>query len=345
MILAEKIMRLRKQQGWSQEDLAIRLDVSRQSVSKWESGASLPDLDKILQLGELFSVSTDFLLKDEIEEPGRAKQEGNEATEETTEEDWWKEEKRSRTVSREEANDYLTLVRKISWKNAAAVSVCVLSAAPLIVLAGIAENRGNALTEDTAGILGVIILLIMIACAVAVFISTGMQLEKYSYLEKEPVALSPDVTEMIQQMKENFDPTKRVCIIAGVMICILSAVPLLCVVMLQRSEIAIILSVAVLLVIVAGAVFLFVYSGVIAGGYNKLLEEEDYTREKKVQNRRNEEFGGIYWSVVTAAYLLISFLTKRWDLTWLVFAVGGLLYAAVCGILAFVTNKKTDREL
>ena len=40
MILAEKIMKLRKQQGWSQEDLAIRLDISRQSVSKWESGVS-----------------------------------------------------------------------------------------------------------------------------------------------------------------------------------------------------------------------------------------------------------------------------------------------------------------
>ena len=307
-------------------------------MGKW---ASLPDLDKILQLGELFSVSADFLLKDEIEEPDKIKQEVNESQGVTAaEEDWWKEEKKSRTVSREEANDYLALVRKISWKTAAAVSVCVLSAAPLIVLAGIAENRGNVLTEDTAGILGVIILLIMIACAVAVFISTGMQLEKYSYLEKEPVALSPDVTDMIQLMKENFDPTKRVCIIAGVMICILSAVPLLCVVMLQGSEFAIILNVAVLLVIVAGAVFLFV----IAGGYNKLLEEEDYTREKKVQNRRNEEFGGIYWSVVTAGYLLISFLTKRWDLTWLVFAVGGLLYAAVCGILAFITNKKADRE-
>ena len=46
MILAEKITKLRKQQGWSQEELAARLDVSRQAVSKWESMASMPDLDK-----------------------------------------------------------------------------------------------------------------------------------------------------------------------------------------------------------------------------------------------------------------------------------------------------------
>ena len=50
MKLAEKIMTLRKQRGWSQEELAQQLSVSRQSVSKWESGASVPDLDKILKM-------------------------------------------------------------------------------------------------------------------------------------------------------------------------------------------------------------------------------------------------------------------------------------------------------
>lgn len=64
MILADKIAELRKKNGWSQEELAGQLGVSRQSVSKWESAASIPDLDKILKLSELFGVSTDYLLKD-----------------------------------------------------------------------------------------------------------------------------------------------------------------------------------------------------------------------------------------------------------------------------------------
>ncbi|MDD7020660.1 MAG: helix-turn-helix transcriptional regulator, partial [Hornefia butyriciproducens] len=68
MILADKIMELRKRAGWSQEQLAERLGVSRQSVSKWESAQSIPDMSKILQLSGLFGVSTDYLLKDEIEE-------------------------------------------------------------------------------------------------------------------------------------------------------------------------------------------------------------------------------------------------------------------------------------
>ena len=69
MILAEKIAQLRKQKGWSQEELANRLQVSRQAVSKWEGGASIPDLDKILKLSALFEVTTDYLLKDTLEAP------------------------------------------------------------------------------------------------------------------------------------------------------------------------------------------------------------------------------------------------------------------------------------
>ena len=63
MILAEKIALLRKRNEWSQEQLAEKLDISRQSVSKWESGASIPDMDKILKLSRLFEVSTDYLLE------------------------------------------------------------------------------------------------------------------------------------------------------------------------------------------------------------------------------------------------------------------------------------------
>lgn len=62
MILADKIIRLRKKAGWSQEELAEQLNVTRQSVSKWESAQSIPDINKILQLSKIFGVTTDYLL-------------------------------------------------------------------------------------------------------------------------------------------------------------------------------------------------------------------------------------------------------------------------------------------
>ena len=74
MILADKITALRKKAGWSQEELAEQLGVTRQSVSKWEGAQSVPDMDKVVQMSRLFGVTTDFLLKDELseEEPAPA---------------------------------------------------------------------------------------------------------------------------------------------------------------------------------------------------------------------------------------------------------------------------------
>ena len=68
MILADKINALRKKAGWSQEELAEQLGVTRQSVSKWEGAQSVPDMDKVVQMSRLFGVTTDFLLKDELSE-------------------------------------------------------------------------------------------------------------------------------------------------------------------------------------------------------------------------------------------------------------------------------------
>ena len=92
MILAEKIITLRKRMNWSQEELAEKLNISRQSVSKWEVGATIPDLDKILKMSELFGVSTDYLLKDEMD---------------VTELTGGKDMPEGRVVSVEEANAYM----------------------------------------------------------------------------------------------------------------------------------------------------------------------------------------------------------------------------------------------
>ena len=105
MNLAQKIMELRKQRGWSQEDLSEQMDVSRQSVSKWESGASVPDLEKILKLSQLFDVSTDYLLKDNIAELPQSPADTPVSREPV-----------HRNVSTAEAENYLALIRRASTR-------------------------------------------------------------------------------------------------------------------------------------------------------------------------------------------------------------------------------------
>ena len=67
MKLSDKIIKLRKTNGWSQEELAEKLDVSRQAISRWESTAAQPDATNILKLSKLFGVTTDYLLNDDYE--------------------------------------------------------------------------------------------------------------------------------------------------------------------------------------------------------------------------------------------------------------------------------------
>ena len=121
MILSEKIIMLRKKYGWSQEELAERLDISRQSVSKWESGASIPDLERIVSMSQLFGVTTDYLLKDEMEETEFT----DGMTPEITE---------GKVITVEEANTFLEATKKYAARIAPAVSLCVLSCCIVVVV-------------------------------------------------------------------------------------------------------------------------------------------------------------------------------------------------------------------
>ena len=180
MILADKIIKLRKEHGWSQEELALKLNVSRQSVSKWESMASIPDLEKIIKLSELFGVSTDYLLRDEMEVDPNA----SEAVDK-----YEPLEEKVRQVSLEEANTYMNIVEQGAKNLAMGVAMCIFSPVILIVLAGMAEYKVINITEDMAGGLGTCVLLLIIAPAVALFVTYGMRVEKYEYLEKAFISL------------------------------------------------------------------------------------------------------------------------------------------------------------
>ncbi len=69
MTLSEKLYNLRRKQGLTQEGLAEKLDCSRQVISKWENGTTTPDAEMLQKYSELFDVSIDYLVKEDIEEP------------------------------------------------------------------------------------------------------------------------------------------------------------------------------------------------------------------------------------------------------------------------------------
>ncbi len=152
MILADKIVRLRKKIGWSQEELAEKMNVSRQAISKWESAGSIPDLNKILKLSEIFGVSTDYLVKDDIEE-----------SEENILEDFDDE---IRKITLEEAQEYVENKKNAARTIGKGALLSIYAIIPLLLLAALAEHPDANISDEITVAIGVMIMLLIISLGV-----------------------------------------------------------------------------------------------------------------------------------------------------------------------------------
>ena len=329
MILADKIIENRKKNGWSQEELADRLGVSRQSVSKWEGAQAVPDMKKIVQMSEIFGVSTDYLLRDDIEIP---------AAPETAPVDNGLEET-VRVVDLAEANAFLEYNEKAAHTVSTGVMLCILSPVLLIVLSGLAEAGMISVNEDVASFGGLIILLVIVAAAVGMFITISLKGKQYEYLESVDIDTAYGVSGMVKERRGSYAETHSRLLVVGIMLCVISAIPLFIMSLVHYSnntDLFPILGVAGLLVTVAAGVKLIVLTCTRQGGYDKLLEEGDYTR----LNKRVGKFDGIYWAIVLTIYLGWSFISNRWEMTWVVWPIAGVLFAAYREILKAVVRAK-----
>jgi transcriptional regulator with XRE-family HTH domain len=326
LILADKILNLRKKSGLSQEELAEKLNVSRQSISKWESAASIPDINKILELSAIFGVSTDYLLKDDIEEI------------EYTDRD--ETDKRAR-VSVSEASDFIKKSAIQGRQIGLGVVLCIISPVLLILLAGYSALPGALISSGAAAGIGIAVLLTLIAVAVAIFIYSEMGLRRFKYLKDSDFELEYGVVGIVKEKRDAYMGRFTLCVAAGVILCIISPLPLIIAGVAGASEFVLVLFVALLLSIVALAVYLFVRSGTVKASYDRLLKDGEYSPRAVEQNRLIKTIGGIYWPVVVAGYLLWSFISGDWGITWIVWPVAALVFGAVASAIG--NNKKTKK--
>ncbi|MBQ9827930.1 MAG: helix-turn-helix transcriptional regulator [Lachnospiraceae bacterium] len=327
MILADKIIELRKKNGWSQEELAEKMDVSRQSISKWEMAQSVPDMARILRLSEIFNVSTDYLLKDDIEsfEQEVLPDSGTAA----------------RPVTMEEASEFLKLKAKNARRISLGVLLCVLSPILLIFLGGASDCGKIALTEAQVGGIGLTALILLVGCAVALFVVSGLSMSKYEFLEKEPIDTLYGVDGMVNEKREQFRSAFNWQLTLGIVLCVLAVIPIgITLIIFGESEFPQIIAICTLLALAGIGAMLIVRVCTVWGGYQMLLEEGDYSREAKEDNRIHSVFGSIYWLIVTAAYLAWSFIAKDWSRSWIIWPIAGVLYGAVFAIVKALRMKK-----
>lgn len=321
MIFADKLINLRKKVGMSQEDLAGKLGVSRQSVSKWESMQSIPDINKIIELSKIFGVSTDYLLKDDIE------------LEEHTLEIETSDIKK---VSLEEANKYLNIVEKTKLLISTGVFLCIISPITLLILLQYCDLKDK--NENVFSMIGVISLLVIISVAVLLFVLSGFRLKRFEYLDREEIETEYGVTSLINSKKNKYNQTYVISISIGVILCIISVIPLLILSIFKDGKYALI-GVSILLGIVSIAVLIFTLVGLKMSSYNKLLQEDDYTIKKKKTNPIIRNIIGIFWLIIIAVYLAWSFIGNDWNISWVVFVVGGLLTPIISVVVESLNNK------
>lgn len=329
MILADKIIKHRKKNGWSQEELADKMNVSRQAVSKWESAQSVPDLEKLLLLSRLFGVTTDYLLKDDIEDDEPC----NEC------------DSTLRRVSLDEANEYLSWRAVAAKRIALAVFMCICAVIPMILLGGLSSAiPGFALSEDVAGGIGFVILFLTVAAAVAIFIYCGFKNSPYEYLDKEPFETEYGVSGIVRERQKAYRSTYWRSNIIAVCLCIASPTLLMAGVFAESEPLSVIMLCAMLLAI-AVAVFILVNAGVRWESMQRLLREGDYAhtgRKKQDGEKKKELVGEIYWISTLAIYLGWSFISGAWNISWVVWPIAAILFGAVSALcnLIFDTSDK-----
>ena len=302
MSFAENLQFLRKQKNITQEQLAEQLEVSRQSVSKWESGQSYPEMEKLLQICSMFHCNMDSLMQGDISK--------------TFAKDSWGYDKFQNQFSK--------------WISAG-VAFILLGVGLMSLLAGLG------MAEEFA----VAVFFVLLIVAVMIFVVMGLQMDQFC--KKHPVIEDFYTEEEKEQGYRHF--TIRIVggigtILIGVLFLIVSsslvengaAIAALSTEQMEN------LVLAGFMFLLAAGVALTVYGGMQKSkfeidNYNKVTNPDP---EKKKKDSLVGMLCGCIFLVATIIYLLWSFLANSWEISWIVYAVAGLL----CGVVAIVVSRE-----
>lgn len=301
MGFSENLQNLRKIKNMSQEQLAEKLDVSRQAVSKWESGNGYPETEKIITICEIFDCSMDNLLKGKI-------------TADTT----------------GEKKKYESLQNKFSKGISLGVGIILLGTTILLYFAGLSAMAGTSELEEQYGIIGVTILLFCVLIALPIFITLGIQEENY---KKKNPKLSNIYSE---EELENFNKKFIVGIATGVSLILFGTIFLIFLYGMKIVSEESTIPVVILMAFVTIAVPILSYFGIQKDKYDIEKYNEKNSEEGKKREETSGKICGVIMLIATAIFLSLGFIFNLWKICWVVFPIAGIL----CGIVSTILEKE-----
>ncbi len=324
MSFSENLHYLRKRDKITQEELADRLGVTRQSVSKWETGEASPETDKLILLCDLFHVSLDDIVRGNLsEEENRAEDGGNEEAEEIE----------------KDKREFMKLINRFARNVALGVFLILFGVSVCVLLAGISQTLEGSASELT-GIMGAVAVILFVAVAVFLFVFSGIEYDRFR--KEHPVMPAVYGAAEIKAFGKKF---------ATVMACLVSGILLDVVVLIVFSALIEAGTIAtgnpeavecyvtsaflcVLSLIVGG----LIYFGILHSKYN-IAEYNSQSVDGKTREKRRKIGDALCGSIMlaaTAIFLLLGFVWSLWHPGWVVFPIGGI----ICGIVGTITGSK-----
>lgn len=292
-----KLQELRKAKGLSQEALADQLNISRQAVSKWETGEGYPEMDKLLILSDLFQVSLDYLLKDEDNQVN-------------TQEDKY-------FMSSSLIQEFITFKNAFAYRIAISVMAIILSVNfPLFF---------DSINLDAVG---VVLMLVVIAIAVTVLIVTGISAERYSDIDKMEIQISTNDMQDLQMQYALFRSRFGLVIGIGVCLIILSVAGVIVISEFFGEDN--IWAPIQLLCCVAISVFLFIVVGIKDGMYRFLTSNKKYIEKQKEEAN---SIWGLTMPLAAMIYLIMGFAKNWWHPGWIVFPIAAIITMGIEGAM------------
>jgi len=248
-----------------------------------------------------------------------------------------------RFVTDDEVDEYINANRTSGKLIGIGVMLCIIAPAALIFISSLSmfPVGGYVLKESYSGTLGLCAMFLLIAVAVALFIINGIKLERYESYEKNPIKISNSMRARLTEENNAYTTRFAVSIASGVGLIFVGVIAMI---VLSALSVGDLIAVPAMLVCIAMGVFLFINAGMRRGSYEVLLETGDHKREKKTQKNTKggkivNAINSIMWPLVVAGYLIWSFTTSDWGITWIVFPIAGLISGALEGVAKAIDGK------
>lgn len=295
MGFSENLQILRKMKNMSQEQLAERLDISRQAVSKWESGNGYPETDKLISICEIFNCSMDEIIKGKISED-----------------------------TDKEKTKYETLMNQYSKGIAIAVGVILLGVTILLYFSGI---PGPESVQDRNSMIGVVILLLCVVLVMPIFIVLGMQRE--NFIKENPKI--PNFYNEDEIAKFNLKYPKAIALsISLILIGVIFLISLYGIGLIDDEST---IPVVVLMGFVTVSVPIMIYFGIQKDKYDIEKYNKENSKEYKEKNNLVGKVCSVIMIIATILFFISGFVYYMWEINWIVFPIGGMMCGIVSTIL------------